>query len=68
MHVLQPKHIKLKEEEVDKLLKKINISLSQLPKIAKNDAGLPENIEVGDVFRIERKTKQGEEEYFRVVV
>ena len=67
MHILQPKHTKLKHEESEKLLKKFNISLSQLPKISKEDAGLPEGCEKGNVIRIERK---GEDkvEYFRVVV
>ena len=42
MHVLQPKHTKLKAEEVDKLLLDLNISLTQLPKIKITDpAHLP---------------------------
>ena len=66
MHVLQPKHSKLKAEEVSKLLEKYNISLSQLPKIKFDDSALPENCEIGDVVKIERKGKAIE--YFRVVV
>ena len=68
MHTLQPKHSKLKQDEVEKFISKYNISLSQLPKISKKDAGLPEGCEVGEMIRIERKTKDGTEEYFRVVV
>jgi len=68
MHVLQPKHSKLKSEEVTKLLEKYNISLTQLPKIKFNDPGLPENCEVGNVIKIERKEKGKIIEYFRVVV
>ncbi|MGC9309407.1 MAG: DNA-directed RNA polymerase subunit RpoH/Rpb5 C-terminal domain-containing protein [Candidatus Nanoarchaeia archaeon] len=67
MHELQPKHSKLSEEEVKKLVEKYNISLSQLPKIAKNDPGLPEGCDKGDVVKIERK-KPIEEVYYRVVV
>ena len=69
MHVLQPKHSKLKQDEVFKLLEKYNISLSQLPKISKKDISLHENCEIGEVVKIERKTKDGEtQEYFRVIV
>ena len=67
MHTLQPKHFKLKQEESDKLLKKFNISLSQLPKISKKDMGVPENANVGDILKIERNNEE-KEEYFRVVV
>jgi DNA-directed RNA polymerase subunit H (RpoH/RPB5) len=42
MHILQPKHIKLNEKESEELLKKLNISKSQLPKILLNDPALPE--------------------------
>ena len=67
MHVLQPKHSKLKHEEVAKLLEKYNISLSQLPKIKSDDSALPENCEIGDVIKIERKEKGKIIEFFRVV-
>ena len=67
MHTLQPKHIKVKPEEVEKLLKKFNIALSQLPKISKKDSALPENCITGDVIKIERKGKV-EETYYRVVI
>jgi DNA-directed RNA polymerase subunit H (RpoH/RPB5) len=39
-----------------------------LPKIKKGDAALPQDVEVGDVIRIERKSERGKEEYYRVVV
>jgi len=68
MHILQPKLTKLKKEETEKILVKFNISLSQLPKISKKDACLPEECEIGDVFKFERKTDEGADEYFRVVV
>jgi len=64
MHTLQPKHTKLKTEEVEKLLKKYNIVLSQLPKISAKDPSLPEECQSRDVIKIERQ----EETYFRVVV
>ncbi len=68
MHILQPKHSKLKPEQADELLEKYNISLSQLPKIKIDDAAAPENCNVGDIIKIERKEKDETEEYFRVVV
>jgi DNA-directed RNA polymerase subunit H len=69
MHILQPKHSKLKQEEISKLLSKYNISLAQLPKISKEDPAVFDlNVNVGDVVKIERKLEEGTEDYFRVVV
>tara|TARA_Y100000310_G_scaffold278935_1_gene297748 strand:- start:326 stop:532 length:207 start_codon:yes stop_codon:yes gene_type:complete len=68
MHILQPKHSKLNAKEVEALLKEFNISLSQLPKIKVEDASLPENCEVGDIIKIERKEEDKEIVYYRVVV
>ncbi|MEX0921076.1 MAG: DNA-directed RNA polymerase subunit RpoH/Rpb5 C-terminal domain-containing protein [Candidatus Pacearchaeota archaeon] len=71
MHILHPKHVKLDEKEVKDLLGDLNISKSQLPKILSSDPGLPENCNVGDIVRIERKSqKDGKEQhiYYRVVV
>ncbi len=68
MHVLQPKHTKISKEELAKLLEKYNISVIQLPKISKKDPAVPEGSEVGDVVKIERKTEEGEQNYYRVVV
>lgn len=64
MHALQPKHVKLTEKEVEKLLEKLNIAVTQLPKISRKDPALVESCEAGDVIKISRK----DEEYFRVVV
>ncbi len=64
MHILQPKHIKLNEKEAEELLRKLNVSKAQLPKILSTDSALPESCNVGDVIKIERKSGV----YFRVVV
>jgi len=64
MHVLQSKHMKLTEKEVEKLLERLNIALVQLPKISVKDPALPEGCEVGDAVKISRK----DEDYYRVVV
>ena len=68
MHILQPKHIKLSEKEAEEFLKKLNVSRAQLPKIFLNDPALPENCEVGDIIKIERKEDNKINVYFRVVV
>jgi DNA-directed RNA polymerase subunit H (RpoH/RPB5) len=68
MHILQPKHTKLKKEEADELLNKLNISKSQLPKIFSDDSAIPKDCEVGDVIKIERKDGDSIAVYFRVVV
>ena len=68
MHLLQPKHIKLKEKEIFELLEKFNISKAQLPKIFSDDPALPEGCEIGDVIKIERKEEDKTHEYYRVVV
>ncbi len=67
MHILQPKHIKLKPDEVKSILKKYNITISQLPKIKEKDFGLPEGIAKGDVIKIERKESDNVIVYYRVV-
>ncbi|MEK6913282.1 MAG: DNA-directed RNA polymerase subunit RpoH/Rpb5 C-terminal domain-containing protein [Nanoarchaeota archaeon] len=64
MHILQSKHIKLSEKEAEEFIKKTNISKAQLPKILSTDTGLPEECNVGDIIKIERKTGV----YHRVVV
>lgn len=70
MHILQPKHTKLKEKETEELLKKLNISKAQLPKILSSDPALPEGCVVGDVISIERQEPESDQlnQYYRVVV
>jgi DNA-directed RNA polymerase subunit H (RpoH/RPB5) len=69
MHILQPKHTKLNEKEAQELLKRYNISKSQLPKILLNDAALVNmQCAIGDVIKIERAEEDKVNIYFRVVV
>lgn len=68
MHILQPKHTKLKEGEAKKLLEELNISKSQLPKVLIGDSGLPEGCQIGDIIKIERKEGEKTVIYYRVVV
>jgi len=67
MHILQPKHIKLKPDEVKKLIDKYNITESQLPKIKNSDPAVPEGCNTGDILKIERKEGDKINIYFRVV-
>jgi len=67
-HILQPKHSLLKQKEVEDILEKYNVSISQLPKIKITDPALPEGANVGDVIKIERKDDSGTHHYFRVVI
>lgn len=64
MHILQPKHEKMSESGVVKLLGELNISLAQLPKISRKDPALPLECNTGDVVKISRK----DEIYYRVVI
>ena len=68
MHLLKPKHHKLKAEEAEALLKKLNISLWQLPKIKKGDPALPADTQIGDIIRIERKSNNKVVYYYRTVI
>lgn len=67
MHILQPKHTKLSLDDTEKILKKLNISLAQLPKISKKDPALPEDCKKGDIIKIERENEVAET-YYRVVI
>lgn len=67
MHILKPKHSRMKPEEVKKLIEKYNLSVSQLPKIKLNDPCVPEGCQTGDVLKIERASDKTKE-YYRVVV
>lgn len=68
MHILQPKHSKINKKDEDELLKKFNISKSQLPKILLTDPALPEGCKVGDIIEIARKDEDKSHLYFRVVI
>ena len=69
-HFLIPKHEKLNEKEKKKLLEQYNISLKELPKIPKSDAGIASlNAKPGDIIKIIRKSPTTSESlFYRVVV
>ena len=67
MHIHQPKHTRLKTEEVKNILEKYHVSVAQLPKIKITDVCVPQGSQVGDVLKIERKEGDASYIYFRVV-
>ncbi|MEK6973631.1 MAG: DNA-directed RNA polymerase subunit H [Nanoarchaeota archaeon] len=69
-HNLIPKHIKLSEEEKQKVLEKYNISLSQLPSIYDDDPAIRDlNAMQGDVIKIIRSSPTASEAvFYRVVI
>lgn len=68
MSILQPKHSKLKPEEADELLNKLNVSRFQLPKIKLGDPALPSGVNLGDIIKIERKEAGKKRIFYRAVV
>lgn len=77
-HILVPGHILLSDEEAEQVLKDLNLSKEQLPKIRKNDAairqlerteGVGHPIEPGSIIKVVRKSETAEEFVaYRVVV
>ena len=69
-HEYVPEHIKLRDEEAEELLKKINISKKQLPRILKEDPAIEKfDVKKGDIIKIIRKSPTvGEAEFYRVVI
>jgi DNA-directed RNA polymerase subunit H (RpoH/RPB5) len=66
MHILQSKHVKLNEKEAEKILEKLNVSKSQLPRIFLNDPSLPDGCAKGDIIKIERREGDKIYTYFRI--
>ncbi|MFH0701829.1 MAG: DNA-directed RNA polymerase subunit H [Candidatus Woesearchaeota archaeon] len=69
-HFLIPKHTKLNDSEKSKLLEKYNINSMALPKIMDDDPAIAKlDAKVGDVIKIERKSKtSGVTTYYRLVI
>lgn len=69
-HVLLFKHEKLNEKAYEEILKKYNISPSQLPKIFKKDPALKGmEVKSGDIIEIERNSPTANKsKFYRVVV
>ncbi len=69
-HVLIPKHEKLSEKEKKALLEKYNVSLTELPKIIKEDPAIEKlNVKEGDIIKITRKSETaGKAIFYRGVI
>ena len=69
-HVLLFKHEKLNEKDSEEILKKYNISASQLPKIYKKDQALKGmEVKSGDVIEIGRDSPTANKtKFYRMVI
>ena len=69
-HFLVPQHIKLNEEEKEKVLQQHNITIKQLPMILASDPTLKElSVKVGDIIRVRRNSATAKEtDYYRAVI
>lgn len=69
-HILVPEHAKISSEEKEHLLKSLNVSLKQLPKILREDAAIKHlDPKKDDVIKIIRDSPTaGKSIYYRVVV
>ena len=69
-HDYVPKHVKLNQEEAEEILKKLNVTKKQLPRILKEDPAIAEfEVKKGDIIKIIRKSPtMGEAEFYRVAV
>ncbi|AGB33397.1 DNA-directed RNA polymerase, subunit H, RpoH/RPB5 [Natrinema pellirubrum DSM 15624] len=68
-HELVPEHTVLEDDELEEVLTEYNIDRTDLPKIKRNDAALPDDAEVGDVIRIVRDSRTTDQSVvYRLVV
>ena len=69
-HQLVPKHSKVSDSEKNKLLKRYDLAISQLPRILVNDPAIVKlGAKSGDIIKIERESKTaGIAIYYRVVI
>lgn len=68
-HIYVPKHILLNEVQKLEVLKKFRCSESELPKILESDRiARYYGAKKGDVFKIIRSSKEGKQDFYRLVV
>ena len=69
-HLYVPKHVKLSEEDTEELLKKLNITKKQLPRILKEDPAIANlDVKKGDIIKITRNSPTtGEADFYRVII
>ena len=56
-HELVPDHSVLDEAELEDVLEEYDIKKTDLPKISRRDAAIPDGAEVGDVVKIVRDSR-----------
>jgi DNA-directed RNA polymerase subunit H len=56
-HELVPDHTVLDDEEIETVMQEYNITKTDLPKIQRTDAALPDEATVGDVIEITRDSR-----------
>jgi DNA-directed RNA polymerase subunit H len=56
-HDMVPDHSVVDDEELDDVLEEYDIKTTDLPKIKRTDAALPDDAEVGDVIKIVRDSR-----------
>ena len=56
-HDMVPEHSVVDEAELDGVLEEYDIKPTDLPKIKRTDAALPEEAEIGDVIKIVRDSR-----------
>jgi DNA-directed RNA polymerase subunit H len=56
-HELVPDHTVLEGEEIEAVMAEYSIKKTDLPRISRSDAALPDEATVGDVIRIERDSR-----------
>jgi DNA-directed RNA polymerase subunit H len=68
-HELVPEHNVLEEAAVEDVMEEYNIRKTDLPKIKRKDAALPDEAEVGDVVEIIRDSRTTDQAViYRLVV
>ena len=69
-NILVPEHLKLSEEEKEKVLKEFNVSANKLPMILLSDAAVQHlNVKEGDIIKIIRNSPTNKQTaFYRVVV
>ncbi len=68
-HTLVPEHTVLDHERVEEVLTEYDIRRTDLPKIQRRDAALPDDADVGDVVKIVRDSRTTDEAIvYRLVV
>ena len=56
-HDLVPEHTVVSESEIDDVLAEYDIDRTDLPKIKRTDAALPDDAEMGDVVEVVRDSR-----------